>query len=538
MSAEILQLIGGLGLFLLGMAALTEGLRELAGTALRRILAEFTRTPLRAAGAGAFVTAVVQSSSATTVTTVGFVGAGLLTFTQGVGIVFGANLGTTITGWMVALLGFKLQLGLAVLPLVLVGALLRLFGRGRLRHLGWALAGFALLFLGLDAMQQGMAPLQGLVTPADLPDDSLFGRLQLILIGAVITAITQSSSAGVAFALVALTSGTISFAQGASLVIGMNLGTTVTALLATLGGSTAMRRTGFAHLIFNLITAVFAFFLLTPFADLVAPRIVAGGGEEIALVAFHTLFNLLGIALILPFAEPFARFVAGLVPERGPALLRRLDERLLPEPAAAVDAAAATVRAISENLLRILAEPLHPSGSKRHMSLPLAAVDEALETTRSFVDRIQIGPDSTNALQRYLATVHALDHLLRLSKRCAQYERIETLGSEHRLRRLAGVLRRSCELALDAQGEAATEARFNRLRHLLRDQRESYRERMLRAAASQRLGTQSTLYRLDSIRWLHRVAYHLWRIQHHLARAEQQAPPPETLPIAEELETD
>jgi len=177
MIASFLMAFGGIGLFLLGMVVLTDGLRGLAGNALRQLLFQSTRTPLRGAAAGALTTAIIQSSSATTVTAVGFVSAGLLTFPQGLGIVFGANVGTTITGWIVAVFGFKLNLGTVALPLIFVGVLLRLFSYTRLRHLGWALAGFGLLFVGIDFMQQGMSEFEGAVTPADFPEDTLVGRI-------------------------------------------------------------------------------------------------------------------------------------------------------------------------------------------------------------------------------------------------------------------------------------------------------------------------------------------------------------------------
>ena len=251
MTSDILLAIGGLGLFLLGMIIMTEGLKDLAGPSLRRILARFTTNTASSAAAGAVTTAVIQSSSATTVTAIGFVGAGLMTFPQALGVIFGANIGTTMTGWLVALIGFKLDLGVAVLPIVLIGALLKMFGRGRVRPLGWALAGFSLLFIGIDAMQQGMEAFEGRVTPDNFPRDSLIGRLQLVLIGVAITLVTQSSSAGVATAMVALSAGAVSFPQAAAMVIGMDVGTTFTAYLATIGGSTAMRQTGYAHVIYK-----------------------------------------------------------------------------------------------------------------------------------------------------------------------------------------------------------------------------------------------------------------------------------------------
>ncbi len=205
--AQWLALAGGLGLFLLGVILMTDGLKALAGDALHRALSRFTRSPSSGALTGAATTAILQSSSATTVAAVGFVGAGLLSYPQALGVIFGANLGTTVTGWMVALLGFKLELNTLLLPVILVGALSQLFGRGRWRAAGLALAGFGLIFVGIDAMQAAMSGLEGRVTPEHFPDNSWLGRLQLLAIGVLITLVTQSSSAGVATALTALYGG-------------------------------------------------------------------------------------------------------------------------------------------------------------------------------------------------------------------------------------------------------------------------------------------------------------------------------------------
>ncbi len=247
------------------MIVMTGGLRELAGAALRARLVSYTRSPLTGAISGATTTAILQSSSATTVAAVGFVSAGLLTFPQALGIIFGANVGTTITGWMVALLGFKLNLGLFVLPVILIGAVMRLFGNGRLSSLGYAMAGFGLLFVGINFMQQGMGNIAEFITPQDLPADTFIGRIQLVLLGMAITVVTQSSSAGVAGALTALFAGAINFEQAAAMVIGMDIGTTVTALIATIGGSVDSRRTGTSHAIYNVCTAAGAILLITPY---------------------------------------------------------------------------------------------------------------------------------------------------------------------------------------------------------------------------------------------------------------------------------
>ena len=198
MRQAALEAIGGLGLFLIGMSVMTDGLRRLAGRGLRTVLRRFTRSPSSGAAVGATTTAIVQSSSATTVAAVGLVGAGAMTFAQSLGIIFGANLGTTVTGWLVLLFGFKVELGTLAFPIVFAGALGITFGRGRWTALGYALAGFGLLFIGIDLLQGGMAGLEGRLTPDSFPPDTWRGRLQLVGLGVLITLITQSSSAGVA----------------------------------------------------------------------------------------------------------------------------------------------------------------------------------------------------------------------------------------------------------------------------------------------------------------------------------------------------
>lgn len=233
-------------------------------------------------------------------------------------MIFGANIGTTITGWIVAIGGFKLDLGYAALPLLFLGVMLRMFARGKTAHIGWTLSGFSLLFIGIATLQEGLAPFQGMVTPDDFPPDTYFGRFLLVLIGIGITLVTQSSSAGVATALVALSTGAISFPQAAALVIGMDVGTTFTAILATIGGSTAMRQTGFAHVIYNLMTGIVAFLLLGPATEVIGMMLDNGrGNAQIGLVAFHSFFNFLGVLLILPLTGAFAHLIARLVPEEG-----------------------------------------------------------------------------------------------------------------------------------------------------------------------------------------------------------------------------
>ncbi|HOV03792.1 MAG TPA: Na/Pi symporter [Kaistiaceae bacterium] len=529
MGSGIVFLFGGIGVFLLGMIVMTDGLKRLAGGSVRQALARFTKTPLKGVATGAIATAVVQSSSAITVTAVGFVGAGLLTFPQAVSVVFGANIGTTVTGWLVTLIGFKLKLGAVMLPMVFVGVLLRLFGRGRLADIGWSLAGFGLLFFGLEMMQQAMAGLEGAVTPDSFPRGGLFARLQLVFVGMAITIVTQSSSAGVATALVALGAGVVSFPQAAALVIGMDVGTTVTALLATVGGSVAMRRTGVAHFAFNVLSGTVAFFNLGLYVMLFED-FIASGHAQIALVCFHTLSNTLGVVLLLPVIRPFTRLVMRLAPEKGPQLVQRLDEGLLEQPSSAIDAAAATVRAIAMATAGNVAEALDPQRRQHAATAPLGDIDEALRETRDFVNRIRARPALPDAYHRHLAVMHALDHLFRLAHRCTQTERMAALPRDPRLRRLAGLLDGAILRMLAGEDAAVCEARFDKLRRLMRRQREAFRERAVEKAASQVVGAETTLQRLDAMRWLHRVAYHFWRISHHLRAAAAVAPAADVTP--------
>jgi len=515
MFGDLVNALGGIGLFLFGMIWLTEGLQAVAGQSLRGVLARFTNTPLSGAITGAATTAVIQSSSATTVTAVGFVSAGLLSFPQALGIIFGANIGTTITGWLAAILGFKLDLGQITLPLLFLGALARLFGGARLPQIGTALAGFALIFLGIDVLKSSLAGLEGVLTPSDFPGDDLVGRLQLIAIGIVITLITQSSSAGVATSLALLGAGVIELPQAMALVIGMDVGTTGTAALATLGGSTAARRTGLSHVIYNCLTGAIAFLLLPFFAGAFGPGGM-GLDSQIALVAFHSGFNILGVLLILPFTGAFARLVTFIVREKGRVLTGALGKEMLQDQHAATDAAVATAEALVAAQFDLLARRLRLNEITRDERSDLRAIGAALPELRGFVEAIPPLPGRAPVPPQLASVLHVMDHVRRLYFRTTQEGRIATLNHDPRLRRLAGLLRALAMEAAVTTDRPATELRLNRLRRLLRDQREIYRTRIVSASASMDLSAEELGARMDAMRWLHRVAYHMWRIEHHL----------------------
>jgi phosphate:Na+ symporter len=274
--------LGGVGLFLLGMSVMTSGLKALAGSGLRTTLSKAAATPLSGTFWGAFVTLIVQSSSATTMTTIGLVSAGLLTFSQGLGLVFGANIGTTGTAWLIALIGVRVSLTAAALPMIFVGALIMLLGRGRVSAAGGALAGFALVLFGLTTLQQGMGGLAEQLHPADLPAifgqgvswwSSVFGVLALIVVGLAMTAVMQSSTAAVAVTLSAQYAGAVGLDQACALIIGQNIGTATSSALAAIGASRTAQRLALAYILFKLIAALIALALfLSPFRCSFVPR--------------------------------------------------------------------------------------------------------------------------------------------------------------------------------------------------------------------------------------------------------------------------
>ncbi len=519
MTGEILTTLGGLGLFLLGMVVMTEGLKAMAGEALHAWLTRFTRSPSSGALTGTVATAVLQSSSATTVTTVGFVAAGLLTFPQALGIVFGANLGTTITGWMVALFGFKLKIGAAALPVIFVGAMLRLFGRGRWADLGRTIAGFGVIFLGIAYTQEGMAGFTGSLTPESFPPDTFFGRLALVGLGALITVVTRSSSAGVAMAMTALSVGAINFPQAAAMIIGMDVGTTVTAVIAAIGSSQAARRTGFSHTIFNIFTAIGALLLLDPYLwtlDAWRPGWVVTS-PELALVGFHTLFNGAAVLVGVPLAGPFARLIEFIMPERETSLAKRLDQQLLQEPAAASAALEATLSDIFDYLLDWAGRRMVGHGAPPGM--PVNVVRQDLLDTRDYLDQINAGGEKGRYQPQIGSAIHALDHLQRLFWRLEQNERIAGLLADETLKPLLIEYRTLCAEVRSslAQGiDATTYQRLGGFALRLWEDAEPARDRAIEAAVALDFSVADTGQRMAAQRWLQRVAHHVWRVASHL----------------------
>lgn len=520
---DVIRLTGWLGLFLLGLTVLTEGLRALAGDAASRILYRFTRNPVSGAATGAVATAIVQSSSAITVATIGFVGAGMLSFPQALGIIWGANLGTTLRGWLVALLGFKFSFAPAMLLALFAGTLMRLFGSRRLRDAGWALAGFALIFVAIDQMRAAMEPLRDVVAPQSFPGDGAGGRAILVGIGFLVTLVTQSSGAGVALALTALNAGTIGFSQAAAMVIGMDVGTTSTSAFATLGGSPQVKRTGFSHVVFNVCTAAGAFLLLPLFVAVVDARLphAIRDNPELTLVAFHTTFNLLGVLAVLPFTGRFAAMMCRLIPDTEPSLTQRLDPVLARDRSAATLAVWLTIQDIAGAAFADLRAALSGDGDGPIADSRWDRLERAIGETRRFADDAWSSPPTAATEPFRQPIAHCLDHLSRMARRGRQRGRGATVMTEPQLAAQARCLR-DC-LALppeewDAARLFAAAQGLREVRDALADLEPALRQRMLDAVGAE-MHFDDAVARLAAARWLRRSAYHAWRIAHHLHAA-------------------
>ncbi|GAB4205696.1 MAG: Na/Pi cotransporter family protein [Sandaracinaceae bacterium] len=331
---QLWPLIAGLGLFLFGMTQLEGALKELAGDSFRGLLRRYSSTPLKGIAVGAGTTMVLQSSSLVMVLVLAFVGAGLVDLRGALGVVYGANLGTTMTGWLVATLGFKLDLGSASLGLLGVGGIgTALLPEGRMRLGARLLIGLGLILLGLDQMKEGV---DAWAASVDVTPFVQLDRVTLSLVGLAITAVIQSSSATMMIALSALHGGILTLPAAAAIAIGSNVGSTLTGVLGSLGGTPDKKRVAAAHVLFNAVTAVAALVLFDPMLFVIG-RV---GDPVVALALFHTVFNVMGIALFLPVTRPFADFLGRrfvVSPERIGRFIHRVEPTVVEAALAALD---------------------------------------------------------------------------------------------------------------------------------------------------------------------------------------------------------
>ena len=393
----VLAFLGGVGLFLLGMRLMTDGLQVAAGRTLRAILAASTRSRLRGLFSGVAITAAVQSSSAVLFAVIGFVNAGLLNLGQSVGVVYGANLGTTLTSWIVALVGFNVDLRALALPAIAVGMFLRVLGRQpRRRALGDALAGFGIFFLGLDVLHETMTADEVAADWMAGSGEGIPALLLLMFLGIAMTVVMQSSSAALAVTLTAAGSGLIPLTTAAAMVIGANVGTTSTAVFASIGATAPARRVAAAHVAFNVVVAVAAFILLAPLLEL--SRLAAGAlglalQPATLLALFHTQTKLLGILLLWPATPALVRWLERRY--RGTEAVagqpRHLDHTLLETPGLALEAATLELARMGEQAHAAVRQAVNDEGGDEEPQLrsQRQAVTDLGLAIDDFVNRIR-----------------------------------------------------------------------------------------------------------------------------------------------------
>ena len=321
---DFLRLIGSLALFLYGMKIMSEGLQKFAGDSLRRILTAMTTNRVTGVLTGVLITALIQSSSATTVMVVSFVNAGLLTLTQSIGVIMGANLGTTVTAWLISALGFKVDIAAFALPLLAFALPLFFSGKSSRKSIGEFVFGFAFLFMGLQSLKANAPDLganpEMLAFVQNYTDMGFFSIILFLFIGAILTMIVQASAATMAITLIMCANGWIDYHLGVALVLGENIGTTITANLAALTGNTQARRAALAHLVFNVFGVMWVLVLFYPFTNAVSwfvTHVMEVSDPAVAvsfkLAAFHTAFNISNTFIMIWFVSLIEKTVCTLI---------------------------------------------------------------------------------------------------------------------------------------------------------------------------------------------------------------------------------
>lgn len=321
---DFLRLIGSLALFLYGMKIMSEGLQKFAGDSLRRILTAMTTNRVTGVLTGVLITALIQSSSATTVMVVSFVNAGLLTLTQSIGVIMGANIGTTVTAWLISALGFKVDIAAFALPLLAFALPLFFSGKSSRKSIGEFVFGFAFLFMGLQSLKANAPDLganpEMLAFVQNYTDMGFFSIILFLFIGAILTMIVQASAATTAITLIMCANGWIDYHLGVALVLGENIGTTITANLAALTGNTQARRAALAHLVFNVFGVMWVLVLFYPFTNAVSwfvTHVMKVSDPAVAvsfkLAAFHTAFNISNTFIMIWFVSLIEKTVCTLI---------------------------------------------------------------------------------------------------------------------------------------------------------------------------------------------------------------------------------
>ena len=509
--SDAAQAAGGVGAFLLGMSLMTESLRQLSGEALRARLQRTVGGPWAGLVLGVAMTVAMQASSATIMATMGFAAAGLVSLVAAIGIVAGATVGTTSTSWLVALTGVGRAWFPWFMPMLLVGALLRFLGRGRFSDAGGFMAGFGLLLAGLNTLRPVMAPLVSSLGLMDSNGSGLGSELALLAAGALSATIMQSSAAPIAIAMSALVGDGVGFRVAAPFVVGASVGTTSTALLIVPFSRAAGARVGVAWICISVLAATLALPTLH-LLEALAQRWGDGNGA-ISLAVFHTAFATVGAVAGCALARPLSRLLVGWVPDRGPALLRHIDQIGGGVPTVVLEGLRRGVAAMGAVALRAADARMHGQPA------PAAAL---LEDLRNAGRALRVAAStagteglSTHDMERQVASLQALEHVKAI-RRMLQRDDLKPPPNPHSSfhdfvdRASAGVL--AAAVWLEAPRGEAPAAGMRKLVREAGRRRQAARLGTLEATGEGKVSVGDANAHLDAMRAIDTLVEHAWRL--------------------------
>ena len=527
-------LAGGLGLFLLAVSMITDGLKLAAGGALREILGRSTATVWRGILSGALLTSLVQSSSAVTVATIGFVNAGLLSIHQALGVVLGATVGTTMTGWLVSMVGFQFSITAFALPLVGAGMVMRLVGPSRrLGALGEAIAGFGLFFIGIDFLRGAFAGFAQHMDLASLSPEGFAGAIIFVGVGFVMTLLTQSSSAAIAITLTALTGGVISFPAAAAAAIGATVGTTSTSALAVIGATSNAKRVAAGHVVINGFNAVLGIMLLPAIIWLQSVSTSMQQYPAFSLALFHTGFNVLGVLLLIPIVKRISAWLEHRFVVLSEKLGRPqyLDSNVMVSPALAMDAFFLELKRMAELTRAHAVDAINNEGAP---GAELQAQHDGIRQLVRYVEKSvtdlekdRLSTDVAMQLPMILRIANYVDEAVAHAQASAETDAdveylLHTEEGEHILAYRAAVLKHLdfCNPDRGDFSAAEVDDAYQALRVTWRDLKTG----LLNASVRGRLPVQRLNPAIDSLRMMLRVAERATRIAIRLSELGRAVP--------------
>ncbi len=357
-------IIAGVAVFLVGMVFMEDGFKLFSGGILEKVLEKSTSSLPKAIGTGFLATAIVQSSSLLTIIVISFLSAEMISLSGAIGVIFGSNIGTTTTAWIVSAFGVKIKIAHFAMPMLIFGVIFRFNKNKSYQGLGNILVGLGFVFLGIGYMKEGFEALKAGLDLAQYAMDGYLGVLVYILIGAVATVVIQSSSATMALIITALVTGQIEYVNALSLAIGANIGTTVTAIIGSFSSNFNGKRLAIAHFIFNIVTGLIAIVFLYQLADLVdflaSKLMIADDDYAMKLALFHTIFNVIGVLVVAPFTSKLVVFLKGLFKEKRQDISRAkyLDKAVIEVPEAAIEALRKEIVHLYDNATEVLSHAL------------------------------------------------------------------------------------------------------------------------------------------------------------------------------------